>query len=185
MRLFAAVLPPEDVLAALARTVDRLPDRDGLRWTDRPGWHLTLAFYGDVPDETVPELAQRLARAAGHTPEFGLALRGGGQFGGRSLWTGVEGDVATLRRLAERTEAAGRRCGLPGEHRRYRPHLTLARSRETADLGPYVAQLDAFAGQAWTVRELALVRSNLPVSGVPGERPRYEKVEGWPLSGTR
>ncbi|NEB78445.1 RNA 2',3'-cyclic phosphodiesterase, partial [Streptomyces sp. SID14478] len=71
------------------------------------------------------------------------------------------------------------------EHRRFLPHLTLARSRAQADFGPYVAALDAFAGTAWTVGELALVRSNPPVSGGAGERPRYEKVEGWPLSGTR
>ncbi|MEV3861633.1 RNA 2',3'-cyclic phosphodiesterase [Streptomyces sp. NPDC050095] len=186
MRLFAAVLPPAPALAELGRAVDRLTAREGLRWTGRDGWHLTLAFYGDVPEAIVPELAERLARAAGHTQEFELALRGGGHFGGRALWAGVDGDVAAMRRLAERAEAAGRRAGLPGEHRRYRPHLTLARSRgDDVDFGPYVEALDSFAGTAWTVGELALVRSNLSDSGVPGERPRYEKVEGWPLTATR
>ncbi|MGY0024803.1 RNA 2',3'-cyclic phosphodiesterase [Streptomyces sp. cg35] len=185
MRLFAAVLPPDPVVAELGRAVDRLAGRDGLRWTGRDGWHLTLAFYGEVPGETVPELARRLARAAARTGEFGLALGGGGHFGGRALWAGVRGDVAVLRRLAERAEAAGTKAGLPGEHRRYRPHLTLARSRRAHDFGPYVAALDGFAGTPWTVRELALVRSHLPTSGVPGEQPRYEKVGCWELTGAR
>ncbi|MEV1020387.1 RNA 2',3'-cyclic phosphodiesterase [Streptomyces sp. NPDC050264] len=186
MRLFAAVLPPAPVLAELGRAVDRLADHDGLRWTGRPGWHLTLAFYGDVPEATVPELTERLARAAARTEAFELALRGGGHFGGRALWAGVRGDVAALGRLAERAEAAGRRAGLPGEHRRYRPHLTLARgSRADLGLGPYAEALVAFESAAWTVDELALVRSNLPVSGVPGERPRYEKVAAWTLPGAR
>ncbi|MET7596448.1 RNA 2',3'-cyclic phosphodiesterase [Streptomyces sp. NPDC004082] len=185
MRLFAAVLPPEEAVRELAAAVDglrRLPGADALRWTGRPGWHFTLAFYGEVADESVPELSGRLARAAKRTPPFPLALRGGGHFGGRALWTGAAGDVGALRLLAERAEAAARKAGLPTEeHRGYRPHLTVARSRGTADLGPCVSALDAFAGREWTVGELSLVRSNLPVSGVPGEQPRYETVERWPL----
>ncbi|MCZ4637138.1 2'-5' RNA ligase family protein, partial [Streptomyces rubrogriseus] len=97
MRLFAAVLPPEDVTAALAAEVAvlrGLPGAEGLRWTGRPGWHLTLAFYGEVDDELVPELSARLARAAHRTAPFELALRGGGQFGrGRALWAGAEGGL--------------------------------------------------------------------------------------------
>ncbi|MEU6395202.1 RNA 2',3'-cyclic phosphodiesterase [Streptomyces sp. NPDC046939] len=185
MRLFAAVLPPAEVVDELGVRVDRLPPGEGLRWTGRPGWHLTLAFYGDVPEETVPELRERLARAAARTEAFELALRGSGQFGGRALWAGVHGRTAELKLLADRAEAAGRKCGLPGEHRRYRPHLTLARARTATDLTPYVTALDTFAGSPWTVTELALVRSNLPVSGVPGERPRYEKADAWALGGAR
>ncbi|OSC73045.1 hypothetical protein B5181_01465 [Streptomyces sp. 4F] len=68
-----------------------------------------------------------------------------------------------------------------GEHRRYRPHLTLARGREAYDVRPYVEALDGFTAPAWTVTDLALVRSNLPRSGVPGEQPRYETVARSPL----
>ncbi|MFJ9721054.1 RNA 2',3'-cyclic phosphodiesterase [Streptomyces sp. NPDC101213] len=186
MRLFAAVLPPRDVvdeLAAEVAALKRLPGADRLRWTGRPGWHLTLAFYGEVDEEAVPDLSARLERAARHTGPFALALRGGGQFGhGRALWAGSEGDTAALRLLAARAEAAGRRAGLDlGEHRRYKAHLTLARSRDAVDTRPYVDLLHTFAGREWTVRELTLVRSDLPRSGVPGEQPRYEPVGRWAL----
>ncbi|MGW3949587.1 RNA 2',3'-cyclic phosphodiesterase [Streptomyces sp. NPDC004752] len=188
MRLFAAVLPPEDVtgeLAAEMARLRRLPGADGLRWTGRPGWHLTLAFYGEVEDTLVPDLSARLARAARHSAPFPLALSGGGQFGhGRALWTGAEGDLAALDRLAGRAEAAGRRAGLPmTEHRRYHAHLTVARSRDTVDVRPYVHSLAAFTSRTWTVADLVLVRSNLPRSGVPGEQPRYESVARWALGG--
>ncbi|MET8023488.1 RNA 2',3'-cyclic phosphodiesterase [Streptomyces avermitilis] len=186
MRLFAAVLPPDDVVGELASAVDglhRLPGADGLRWTGRPGWHFTLAFYGEVDDELVPELSVRLERAARRTAPFPLAVRGGGQFGhGRALWAGAEGDLGALRLLAGRAEAAAERAGVPmGEHRRYRPHLTVARSRDAVDTRPYVEALGAFASRTWTVGELCLVRSRLPKSGVPGEQPRYDTVAGWPL----
>ncbi|MFF2022867.1 RNA 2',3'-cyclic phosphodiesterase [Streptomyces sp. NPDC058171] len=190
MRLYAGVLPPPSVNDELGRAVDALRDLPGyesLRWTGRPGWHLTLAFYGEVPEESVPELTQRLARGAHRSEPFTLALTGSGTFGGRSLWAGVSGDTRALRLLADRAEAAGRRAGLSlREHRRFRPHLSLARNRDGAaaagvDLAPYLDGLADFAGAAWTVRELTLVRSNLPTGGVPGARPRYETVAALPL----
>ncbi|MFI0983745.1 RNA 2',3'-cyclic phosphodiesterase [Streptomyces exfoliatus] len=188
MRLFAGVLPPPEQLAELAHVVDRLhrlPGADGLRWTSRPGWHLTLAFMGEVDEELLPELSVRLARAAHRTPPFPLRLHGGGHFGRRALWTGVAGDLDELRLLAERADAAARRAGVPmDEHRRYQGHLTLGRGRtDDVDLHPFLDELHAFEGTRWQVGELELVRSNLPVSGVPGEQPRYEKVGGWPLEG--
>ena len=188
MRLFAAVLPPEHVVHELAAEVAelrRLPGAERLRWTHRPGWHFTLAFYGEVADDLVPELSERLARAAHRTSPFELALSGGGQFGhGKALWTGAAGEVDALRLLADRAEAAARKAGVPmGEHRRYKAHLTVARSRDSLDVRPYVDLLHGFAGRTWTVGELVLVRSSLPRSGVPGEQPRYEAVARWALGG--
>ncbi|MGA5355200.1 RNA 2',3'-cyclic phosphodiesterase [Streptomyces thermodiastaticus] len=192
MRLFAALVPPDDVVDRLARTVAelrRLPGADGLRWTGRPGWHLTLAFYGEVDADTVPELSDRLGRAAGRTPAFSLALRGGGQFGrGSALWAGADGDLRTLGLLASRAEAAARKAGVPmGEHRPYTAHLTVARGRgrHTVDVRPWVRALQDFSSRPWTVDELLLVRSLLPRSGVPGAQPRYETVGRWPLNGAR
>jgi 2'-5' RNA ligase len=188
MRLFAAVLPPEHVVQELTAEVaglKRLPAPQGLRWTGRPGWHFTLAFYGEVADDVVPDLSDRLSRAAHRTAPFRLAVRGGGQFGhGRALWAGASGDLAELRLLAERAESAARKAGLPmDEHRRYKAHLTLARSRDGFDTGPYVDGLAEFTSSAWTVADVALVRSNLPRSGVKGEQPRYEAVGRWALGG--
>ncbi|MEU3033590.1 MULTISPECIES: RNA 2',3'-cyclic phosphodiesterase [Streptomyces] len=190
MRLFAAVLPPQEAveeLAARATDLRSLPGAEALRWTERSGWHFTLAFYGEVEEETLPGLSARLARAAGRAAPFPLALHGGGRFGDRALWAGASGDVAALRLLAGRAEAAGRRAGVPGAPgdaaRSYRPHLTLARSgRRATDLRPYAEALGSFEGRAWEVRALSLVRSRLPASGVAGERPRYETVAHWELS---
>ncbi|MET7359345.1 RNA 2',3'-cyclic phosphodiesterase [Streptomyces sp. NPDC005562] len=194
MRLFAAVLPPDSAtseLADAAHALQRLPGAGELRWTARDSWHFTLAFMADVEEAAVPDLAARLERAAHRTAPFPLALRGGGHFGDRALWAGAAGDVAALRLLAQRADAAARKAGIAmEEHRSYRPHLTLARTRARTDLRPsgtdlrpYVDALAPFEGTAWTVGELTLVRSNLPRSGVPGERPRYEAVGRWVLGG--
>ncbi|WP_406400312.1 RNA 2',3'-cyclic phosphodiesterase [Streptomyces uncialis] len=192
MRLFAGVLPPPSVAAELGRAVDRLEDLPGasaLKWTGRPGWHLTLAFYGEVrqePADPVPELIRRLALVARRTPPFTLALRGAGVFGGRSLWADVAGDTGALARLSDGAQEAARGAGLPmGEHRRFRPHLSLARGRAgDFDFGPYVDAMAGFRGAEWEVGEVALVRSDLSGGGGGvGARARYEVVAALALGG--
>ncbi|MER6052166.1 RNA 2',3'-cyclic phosphodiesterase [Streptomyces sp. NPDC001793] len=188
MRLFAAVLPPDSSLGQLASVVGhlkQLPDADRLRWTGHDGWHFTLAFYGEVPDEDLPELRERLARAAGRHAPYELRIAGGGRFGDRVVWAGADGDRPAMRHLADAAEAAGCRMGLKmGEHRPYTPHLTLARSRTGhLDLVPYAAALADFAGSPWTVEEMALMRSHPPAPGVPGAQPHYAPVARWPLGG--
>ncbi|MFJ3963018.1 RNA 2',3'-cyclic phosphodiesterase [Streptomyces sp. NPDC090036] len=184
MRLFAAVLPPDAAVTELARAVDAVHD-DRLTWTGRAGWHFTLAFMGEVRDEVLPELHTRLERVAHRTAPFTLRLHGCGHFGERALWAGAAGDLPALRMLAERADAAARRAGVPmDQHHRYTAHLTLARNRSTATpLRPYLDALADFEGTPWQVGTLSLVRSNLPVSGMPGEQPRYETVGAWPLGG--
>ncbi|MEU1277272.1 RNA 2',3'-cyclic phosphodiesterase [Streptomyces sp. NPDC005805] len=187
MRLFAAVLPPPAVADELAEALvplHALPGADGLRWTERAGWHLTLAFLGEVEDALLPELAERLGRAAHRTPPFPLRLHRGGRFGRRALWTGAAGGVDELRRLAERAGAAARRAGVDmGGPERFTAHLTLARARADLDLRPYAEALAGFEGTPWQVDRMALVRSHPPAGGVPGERPRYEVADSWPLEG--
>ncbi|MGW0364277.1 RNA 2',3'-cyclic phosphodiesterase [Streptomyces sp. NPDC002990] len=182
MRLFAAVLPPAAAVAELADAVRGLPRDPALRWTGEAAWHFTLAFMGEVRDEVLPELHVRLARAAARSAPFALRLHGSGHFGEHVLWVGAAGGIDAMRMLAERADAAARRAGVPMEqHRRYTPHLTVARSRGGTDLRPYADGLAAFEGAPWQVSELSLVRSRLPVDGVPGEQPRYEVVAAWPL----
>ncbi|WP_314174894.1 2'-5' RNA ligase family protein [Streptomyces winkii] len=200
-----------DGAGQLADKVAELRSRDRageLRWIDRANWHVTLAFYGEVEDGQLDGLRERLSRAARRGSPLRLRISGGGHFGGRSLWaavvgapsgqdfgsdaapagadpSGVRPDGEALRCLAAATAAAGRRVGLgPDEPRRFRAHVTLARARSPRfDLRPYTEALGAFVGEPWTAGELALVRSNLPESGVEGEQPRYEQIAAWPLGG--
>ncbi|MFE6775342.1 RNA 2',3'-cyclic phosphodiesterase [Streptomyces sp. NPDC057702] len=186
MRLFAAVLPPAAATAELAAAVaplHDLPGADRLTWTARAGWHFTLAFYGEVDADTVPELYTRLGRAAHRNGAFQLRFQGGGTFGDRALWAGASGGLPPMRRLADSASAAARRAGVDmAEHRSYTPHLTLARDRaHAADLPRYAAALADFEGRPWRADTLSLVRSNLPEPGVPGAQPRYQTVASWPL----
>lgn len=181
MRCFVALVPPADALAELGAVLDTLPAEPRLRWTRPEQWHLTLAFLAEVDDHTRGRLVERLTRVARRHPPPLLSLAGGGRFGDRVLWTGVDGDRAALRRLVDSVRAAVRRCGLPVDERPHRPHLTLARGRTPApDLEPLVAALHGFVGSTWAATELHLVRSHLGEG--PGGGARHETVATWELT---
>lgn len=181
MRLFAAALVPDDVLASLEAVVARHRD-DVLAWTLREQWHITLAFYGEVADHRVPNLKARLSRAAKRYPVLSLALDGAGRFDERTLWVGCSGDTATLRDIARSVTAAGRRVGAAAadDAFRFRAHVTLARTRRPVDLRPYVAAIDGYRSRPWTVDAVSLLRSHL---GAGAERrSRYEILSTHPLA---
>lgn len=184
MRLFVAITPPQRVVDELeARIAPLRPAWPGLRWADRDAWHLTLAFLGEVSESATARLAPRLERAAHRYQAFSLSFGPGGAFPspGRAkvLWTGIEGDREALVALARSVAAGARRAGAPppDEGRRFRPHITLARCREPADVRPLVESLAGYSGMPWDTAEIHLIRSYL------GEgAPRYETENTWPLS---
>jgi 2'-5' RNA ligase len=180
--LFVALTPPEEIINALRIATAELRELvPQLRWTRPEQWHLTLVFLGEVGDEVVGELTRRLCRAATRHPPLWLSLGGGGRFGHRVLWTGVQGDRDGLRRLAASATAAARRCHLPVEDRPYRPHLTLARAPGASDLRPLVQRLASWQAPPWMATHLSLVCSRL--GAAPDGAALHEPIASWPLSG--
>jgi len=167
VRLFAAVRPSVEALEHLAGALAGLRD-DRLRWTPPETWHLTLAFYGEVPDGAAEELAEGLEALAAGTVPFEAGLRGAGVFSGRTLWvgtgTGTDGFAALCRGARE---VGGQVLGRVEDRERARPHLTVARQRvEHGRRSPGAAErlaraLGVYEGPPWTVSEVLLVRSEL------------------------
>ncbi|XVX19054.1 RNA 2',3'-cyclic phosphodiesterase [Actinomycetota bacterium] len=185
MRLFAAIMPPEDAIEDLAEWL--APRREAgreLRWTDDYQWHITLAFMADVPDHAYDELVERMSAAAARHEVGRLALSGGGAFPtpyeARVLWAGVstlDGD-AGLAGLARGIRHAAAAAGSAPEGGRFHPHVTLARTRPI-EATKWLRVLEGYAGPPWPAREVALVESHLGEGR--GRRPRYEVRERLPL----
>jgi RNA 2',3'-cyclic 3'-phosphodiesterase len=185
VRLFIAITPPATALAEIDAAVAPLrATRPELSWSRPQSWHVTLAFLGEVDEAVVPRLAERLEGAAGKHPRLELSAAGAGAFPtvprARVLWTGVRGDPDALRKMSGSVAKGATKAGAPppGERRRFRPHITLARSRQPADFRPLVTALADYSGTAWMAERIHLIRSYL------GPRPRYESLGDWAL-GTR
>jgi RNA 2',3'-cyclic 3'-phosphodiesterase len=186
-RLFFAVPVPGASRAPLeAALPDLAPMLGDARLTTPGGWHLTLAFLGQVR----PELADAVVRvgeaAAAGAPTARLRLDGAGAFPSgrraRVLWAGLGGDTDVLVRLAAALAAECQRAGLRFEERPLVPHLTLARFPTPAPVPQAALDLvarAAAAGPEWEARELACYRSIL--GGRRGAR--YRVVREFPLTG--
>ena len=182
-RCFVAVPIPEDLRSSLVEAVAAwraLPDAPDLRWSDPDGWHVTLAFLGAVSAMRVPSLAEALRTAVRPFPPFTVPTGGVGAFprlrAATTAWYGVgdpNGDLAAL------AEAVGEAVLPVGGTSRFRPHLTLGRSRvrRGEPLGPWLATLPVPIGTL-PVSDAVLYRSHL------GRGPaRYEVLSGAALGG--
>lgn len=166
-RLFVAVaLPPEalDVVEGLDR-----PPIEGLRWTDREQWHVTLRFLGAVDDADAVVAALRAVRASPRHAALGPAVA---RFGQRVLQVPVVG----LDDVAAAVVGASAALGTPPEDRPFAGHLTLARvrGRRRVDLRPLTG---AEVSASWPVEDVLLFESHLHPKGA-----RYEVVERFPLA---
>lgn len=181
VRVFIALAPPDDAKEELAQGLrpayDTHPD---MRWNRIEDWHITLAFLGELPVETVALLRPPLADLAAKHQPLCLALRGGGHFDDRVLWSGIDGDLDELHRLAADVRTAVRSCGVAFEDRPLRPHLTLARARrgDRSSAADIAERLAGFTGRRWPTERLHLVASN----DGRGRGPiHYRDIAAWGL----
>ncbi len=197
-RLFASLVPPADALEHLRLAVSTWTgpggERPALRWTDPEQWHVTLAFYGDVPDGAVPEVTAALRTAVGERAAPALRLRGAGSFADRTLWVGLAGrsprDTEALAGLLAASTAAGAAVvGGPDDGReRRRAHLTLARAgsgprgRSAPVIAAAVRALAVYAGPVWRPEAVVLVSSRLGAGRSGG--PLHEAVAELPFGGS-
>ena len=123
MILFAAIRPPGGVIRAATALQKGVP---GARWSFPEKLHITVGYFGEVPDDVAEELDEALARRTG--PSLELMLEGVGHFGRaepHQLHLKVRDD-AGLSRLHRHCKRAAREVGIEMERRDFRPHLTLA-----------------------------------------------------------
>ncbi|MFC8011243.1 RNA 2',3'-cyclic phosphodiesterase [Streptomyces cinereoruber] len=183
VRVFIALAPPDDAKGELAEALGPAYEAyPRMRWNRIEDWHITLAFLGELPVATVPLLRAPLADLAASRRPVELALRGGGHFDDRVLWSGIDGDLEGLHGLATEVRAVVGECGIPFEGRPLRPHLTLARARrdDPSSVLEAAAGLAGFSGRRWRAARLHLVGSDF------GRGPgpiRYRDVESWPFGG--
>jgi RNA 2',3'-cyclic 3'-phosphodiesterase len=169
MRLFVAVWPDAAALDQLA-ALDR-PVIDGVRWTTRDQWHITLRFLGEVEDVAPVEVA--LQDAAARSRAMHAHLGPLVERVANMLWAPVSGLDDVARSVVTETAM----FGMPPENRRFRGHITLARQRSRRKGSALrVAQGQPLSG-SWDVNDVELVCSHLGPGG-----SRYETIARVPLT---
>jgi RNA 2',3'-cyclic 3'-phosphodiesterase len=130
-RLFVAIDLPELTRQLLAG-LD--PHVHGARWVEPAQMHLTLGFFGDVPDDI--DLVLRAKLSAIKFSAFFLPIIGVGMFSAkgtpRIIWIGVGKAHPHLFQIHKRVQEAALAAGLEPELRPWHPHITIARCRDVS-----------------------------------------------------
>ena len=177
-RLFVAVDPPLGIRERLVALCCGLP---GARWVEPEQLHLTLRFIGDVDGSMLRPIQEALVEVRAEA--FSLQFEGIGFFPPRGnprvVWVGIRKNEELLR-LHNRIESVLVREGLEPEERKYAPHITLARLKNTpaSRIGAYLAQHGLFRTEEFRVNEFLLYSSVLNSRGA-----RHYIEEGYPLDG--
>ena len=92
--------------------------RGELRWVRPEAIHLTLKFFGDIPESAVADIAAVVEKAAAGAAPFSFAIGGAGVFPDqrrpRVLWLGMNGDVPRLLSFQQELEGGTRDGRFPG-----------------------------------------------------------------------
>jgi RNA 2',3'-cyclic 3'-phosphodiesterase len=175
-RLFTGLEIPPPVAQTLAIMRGGLP---GARWIDPENYHLTLRFIGDIDDALANEIAGLLGRV--HRRPFELRLDGLTSFGGRKprALVAPAAQVAPLMELQAEQDRMLQRLGLEPEGRKYTPHVTLARLRDSSShqVADYLAARAHYRSMAFEVSRFVLFSSRSSVGGGP-----YIVEEAYPLA---
>lgn len=180
MRLFVAIDIPAEIKDALRCFVDRLRPTAKIAWSPVDNLHVTTKFIGDWPEPRLDEMKRKLSSVpVGGAIE--IAVKGLGWFPNprrpRVFWAGIEGGEP-LRVLAQVTEQAAARLGVPLEERVFSPHLTLARIREAVPIELLHQRIESFpAGCGFNFGSFSATQFFLYLSA----GGKYTQLAGFPL----
>ena len=166
LRIFTGLEIPAEIGQTLSLLRGGLP---GARWIDPENYHLTLRFIGDVDSIVAREVASMLDQVK--RTSFELRFDGLSSFGGRKPRAVVAAvaPVQALLDLQAEHERLLRRIGLEPEGRKYIPHVTLARLRESSSrqVADYLAGRGLFRSPPFAVDRFVMFSSRASVGGGP------------------
>jgi 2'-5' RNA ligase len=165
-RIFTGLEVPADVAQSLALLRGGLP---GARWTDPENYHLTLRFIGDVDAVLAHEVALLLGQV--RRPALELRFDGLSAFGGRRPRAVIVtlAQTPALMELQAEHERLMQRIGLEPEGRKYTPHVTLARLRDTSSrqVADYLATRAFIGPLPFRAARFVLFSARASVGGGP------------------
>ena len=183
IRLFIAWPLPHEIEQELGRIGFLLKQKGGrVSWVASKNIHLTARFLGDTDEKLVPDIGALINEVAVTCGPVECTLDRLGAFPDlrrpRVIWVGLGGDIEFLQRMADQLEQGLQEQGFEKEAKRFRPHLTLARVRESHQLDALLMAVHQFrvTPMAFTFDRLVLFKSTLTPSGSIYERLHEAKL---------
>lgn len=190
VRAFLAIPASDAWIASTQDLVGRLkPALPEASWTKPASWHLTLVFLGEIPADAVTRFAAKMPPLAENCPGGTLKAGSAAVFpstsSARVLSVGFAPSATSenLERLAHDAHAIAVGCIAPlpmSGHKRFHPHVTLARIRRPwprRSVEAFCHDVEEWKLPEWPVRCCVLYQSRLEPGGAV-----HTPLQEWPLS---
>lgn len=180
VRSFVAVELSPEVRGRALQLIEKLRRASAkVRWVRNDNLHLTLKFLGEVESVEIARICDAMQRAVADLESFDLEFHAAGAFpdavNPRTIWVGVRAGAEAMIALHRRVDDALENLGFRVEGRRFRPHVTVGRVRDTRHgKRELKALLDEFADYRagiTHVEDVTLFASRLTEDG-----PEYEAL---------
>lgn len=149
-----------------------------IRWVKAANLHLTLRFLGNIPEESVPALADSIRSNTDGFGPFDLALSGLGAFPNlrrpRVIWVGSGPGTDRLKELAAKVEQAAVDSGFGKGDKPFSSHLTIGRVKFPKGLEQLSTLIEktGYESPPFGVKEVVIFKSDLSPAG-----PKYTRLE--------
>lgn len=185
MRLFVSVEISDDLRGALTKIKEDLSHSLTLKeakWVKPENLHLTLKFFGEVPENDLAALEQALVESVKGKKSFLIQVHGMGCFPNlqrpRVLWAGIKEGAQSLEALAKSVEENSVAAGFAPVDKPFSAHLTLARftAAPPKDFLVMMENVSARSFGEMKIEKISLIESQLSPSG-----PRYTTLREFSL----
>lgn len=174
VKLFIGIrLSPEltDYLDSVIRKNLSSP-HDNIKWVPKDNLHLSVKFLGDTLEADLPDIEQALAVIALKSKPFDMDITELGTFGWKRrpkiIFAAVK-ENPVLTDLKKAIEEEFGKIGFEIESRPFKPHITLARTKDSSNLFKVKNLMEGdfkFKPQSMTVTKIHLMKST-PTEGPP------------------
>jgi 2'-5' RNA ligase len=165
-RAFLAIPLPQQTQNLVAGIQSDLSSQTrNLRWTHPETLHLTLHFFGKLPEENLEKIKASMLFVGFNTRPFQVDIQGLGVFPNirrpRVLWLGLV-PAKPLQELYRTWWDSLSLAGMPLESKPFIPHLTIGRFRRKEEgLGNLLKKYDTHRFGDLSVTQLVLYESRL------------------------
>lgn len=185
-RLFTAIhISPSEKLLHLYEDMRKDLHFARITWVKPENLHLTLKFFGDTPEDKIPDIDRVLTLAVSLHKPFDIMLHDVGIFGSRHqprvIWIGIS-QVKEMISLGNHVLEGVEQIGWERDRQNFVPHLTVGRVKDAVDRQLFQKVIDEYKGKE--IQTAQVDRLHLYESILKREGPEYYVVSTYTLGDT-
>ena len=186
-RIFIAIDISDEMRKAAALYIKQMSEQFPqvpVKWERPEKLHLTIKFLGSTEETVIPDVINLVSQSAKASRPFAIEIGGTGAFPSaknpRTLWLGVSESTGALKDLAASINNGCAELGFEPETRAFKPHLSLARIRDTRHAGEIgtAHAANRFGPFRFNCSEIVIYESHLGRGGSTYERLHTAKLGG-------